>query len=614
MRPVPAANARLPGLLEPGWRRQLSAGVLAGTLDVEPEMLGALARTLGDQARAGSPMETARRWPACVVVAVVHTAVNAPGADRDGGFWLGWHRAAGLRMTRRSAGEWDQAFLAALDVLSVVPASATGTAPVSVREAVLAHARPTDPPSADDGRHRRPRLRLDPFGRGVLGTPEPGDLLTWGPERPERPVLPDEAADPDDPLLAFDGNGELVGSEFPAEPVWVLYPADSELRSDVPARVMLTSRLPLTWRGWRLVQLDLRPVGWLALVRQQEPAGHDGAAPGSAQPAAAQPDITMRHLVRGRSRPNLVTAAPLPGVTTTTGAQVFAALPEVLLPPGTGTWHVEARRADNGAVLGDVTATADDWRPDLLWQRAARPVLATVTITATPVNTVIPAAGAAQPPAQAQAPPGLRRAVTVAEGLSVSYFPLPRLTSDRGLEPAEAKLTTAPGMTASPQAALLPAQEATATVACVAGHAVMSLRVTPPHIRLRIEPEPGSKPEPGSRGQATGWHHHGPLPLTAAQVQRGGALMIDLPGIDRDPPIEVVATRTGGVTRASADSGAQAVQVLEPTRQGRYPLRRMLDTVTALGGAELRIAIDGRSVTIATVSAREATPDPWLNP
>jgi hypothetical protein len=221
---------------------------------------------------------------------------------------------------------------------------------------------------------------------------------------------------------------------------------------------------------------------------------------------------------------------------------------------------------------------------------------------------VIPASGAAQPL------PGLRRAVTVAEGLSVSYFPLPRLTSDRGLEPAEAKLTTAPGMTASPQAALLPAQEATATVACVAGHAVMSLRVTPPHIQLRIEPEPGSKYAPGSRDQATGWHHHGPLPLTAAEVQRGGALMIDLPGIDRDPPIEIVATRVGGVTRANAASDTEAVQVLEPTRRGRYPLRRMLDTVTALGGAELRITIDGRTVTIATVSAQEATPDPWVNP
>jgi hypothetical protein len=279
--------------------------MLAGTLDVEPEMLSALARTLGDQARAESPIETARRWPACLVVAVVHTTANAAGADRDGGFWLGWHRAAGLRMTRRSAGEWDQAFLAALsalDVPSVVPASVTETAPASGREAVLAHARPTGPPSADGGRHRRQRLRLDPFGRGVLGTAEPGDLLTWGPERaggPERPVLPDEAVDPDDPLLAFDGNGELVGSELPAEPVWVLYPADSELRSDVPARVMLTSRLPLTWRGWRLVQLDLRPVGWLALGRQQEPAGHhDAVQPGSVRPDAAQPDTTVRHLGR----------------------------------------------------------------------------------------------------------------------------------------------------------------------------------------------------------------------------------------------------------------------------------------------------------------------------
>jgi hypothetical protein len=373
---------------------------------------------------------------------------------------------------------------------------------------------------------------------------------------------------------------------------------------------MLTSRLPLTWRGWRLVQLDLRVVGWLALARQQEPARHDAAAPGSVHPAAAAPGTTTRHLVRGRSRPSLVTEAPVPGVTTTTGAPVFAALPGVALPPGAGTWRVEARRADNGAVLGDMTATAGDWRPDLLWQRTARPVLGTLTITATPVASVPRAIGLAEPPAQIIS--GLRRAVTVAEGLSVSYFPLPRLTSDRGLELAEAKLATPPGMTASPQAALLPSHEATATVACVAGHVVMSLRVTPPHIRLRIQPQPGSQE------QAADWHHHGPLSLTAADVQHGGALTIDIPGFDHDPPIEVIATGAGRVTHASEASaskasGSEAAQVLEPTRQGSYPLRRMLDTVTALGGAELRITIDGRTVTIATVSAPEAL-DPWLSP
>src|SRR6185437_6249901 len=84
----------------------------------------------------------------------------------------------------------------------------------------------------------RPRPRLDPFGRGVLLA--------------ELPALPEEVADPADPLLVFDESGEPVGRELPAERVWLLHPAHAHLRSDVPLRVVMTSRLPLTWRGWRL--------------------------------------------------------------------------------------------------------------------------------------------------------------------------------------------------------------------------------------------------------------------------------------------------------------------------------------------------------------------------
>ena len=46
--------------------------------------------------------------------------------------------------------------------------------------------------TADETGYRRPRL--DPFGQGVLFV--------------ERPALPEEVADPVDPLLVFDVNGE----------------------------------------------------------------------------------------------------------------------------------------------------------------------------------------------------------------------------------------------------------------------------------------------------------------------------------------------------------------------------------------------------------------------
>jgi hypothetical protein len=98
------------------------------------------------------------------------------------------------------------------------------------------------------------------------------------------------------------------------------------------------------------------------------------------------------------------------------------------------------------------------------------------------------------------------------------------------------------------------------------------------------------------------WHHAGPLRLEAAGLWHGGALSIDLPGVDRDPPIEVIGP------------GNRVVQVLEPTRQGRYPLRRMADTVTALGGACLRITVGGRTSIIALITSPDGAADPWVSP
>ena len=547
----PLSGAALLDLLEPGWRRDLSAGARAATIEVEAELLRATASALGDQARTGSPLEVARRWPACVVVALARVAGVGyrGGSDRDGRFWPGWHRAARVRATRRSPEEWGEAFLVALALLGIASADAPQS---TVRDAILAQAVPPDlgpPGTADEIGYPRPRL--DPFGQGVLMA--------------ERPALPEEVVDPADPLLVFDASGERVDPELPAEPVWVLYPGDADLLSDIPPRVVVTSRLPLTWRGWRLLQLDLRGLSWLELARKDD---HDGAR--------------RRHPVLGRSKPGLATGPPVPGVTARTGEPVFAQPPGVLLPPGPGRWRVEVRQAGTNAILSSLTAVADGWQPERLWLRVTRPVLGELTVIVTA--------------ADGEARPGMRRTLTVAEALAVSYFPAPRLTTARGLDPAEAAITAPPGMTVSPLAAPVPAEAVTIEVTCIVARVVHRLRVTPPHVRIRIEPEPGSTDAP------TRWHHTGPLPLRAADLWHGGALRIDLPGIDHDPPIEVVGL--DGVV----------VQVLEPTRQGRYPLRRMADTVTARGGASLRITVGGRTATIARIAGPSGPADPWINP
>ena len=622
----PLRGTALLGLLEPGWRRHLGAGGLAGTLEVDAAILDAVVRELGDQSRGRSPMEVARRWPACVVVGLARTAGNS---YHGGSFWPGWHRAAGLRPTRRSADKWGRAFLDALSVLGGTPPGDDPEQMVLVHAAVpdaclheflrvLAGERRgeagtagADLPGADPavaallgsgtpaaalfvGRCRSalrllidperpadedlpasvrslpPRildaaravaaelrsaaptaiLRLDPFGQGVLVADGPGQA--W------RPAQPAEAADP---LLVFDVDGRrITGPALPAEPVWAVYPAGADLRGDEPPREMVTSRLPLTWRCWRLTQLDLREVSWLELD-----------IPDQATP--------RRYPVRGRVKPVLATGRPVPGVTTAAGSPVHAELPAVLLPAGPGRWRIEVRRAGSEPVLAAISTAASDWRPGQLWRQMRRPVLGTLTVTVT----------------QDDRSPGtgLRRTVTVAEGIGTAYSPEPRLTADRGLEPAEAVLTAPPGMTVSPQAALVPAGAVTVGMTCVAGPAVLALRVTPPHLRMRIEPEPGSG------GRPTAWHHAGPLAIGEPDLRRGGSLRLDLPGRTWDPPVEVVAQGT-------------VVQVLEPTRHGGYPLRRMMDTVNAHGRISLRITVGGRTATIAHAGGTADRADPWL--
>jgi hypothetical protein len=547
-------------LLEPGWRRHLAAGESAGVLDVEPEMLDAAARALGDLSRCEPPTVLTRRWPACIVVAVVQIAAHR---DKTGKVWPAWHRATSSRATKRSTGDWAEAFLSSLAALGVPAPSADPL------EAVLAHAAvpARTLATAHPGPGGAPPSRLDPFGRGVLARDVDSsadgirdDAGAW------IAMSPDEVTDPADPLLAFDADGEPIVAMLPPEPVWLVYPENRALRADTTPRVLVESRLPLTWNGWRLVQLDMSGVAWLEL----EPASQE--AP-------------QRHPVRGRSKPWLATGAPVPGIHTTDGLAVFGTLPTVRLPAGEVRWRVEVRRAGSGPVLGAVEAIGNRWDPERLWDRVPRPVLGELVVTVTALGSA---------PGDGTPSTGLRRVVAVAEGLGVGYSPVPRLTGDEGLEAAEAVLWTVPGMTASPCAAAIPAEVTGIEAACVAGPVVLPLRVTPPHCRTRIDPEPGSGDSP------TAWHSLGPLPLETADLIRGGALRLDLPGAISDLPIDVVTAR--GI-----------VQVLEPSKRGGYPLRRMLDTVSAHGGAELRVTVGARPAVIARISASAPAADPWLS-
>jgi hypothetical protein len=401
--------------------------------------------------------------------------------------------------------------------------------------------------------------RLDPFGRGILTRHAiPGD----GPAAagPWTAMSPDEISGWPDPLLAFDAEGHPIAAELPPEPVWLVHPADRPLHGDVAPRILMESKLPLPWNGWRLVQMDLSAVAWLEL-----------ASAGAATP---------RHPIRGRAKPRLVPGTPVPGISTMSGLPIFRTLPTVRLPPaGETRWLVELRRLGSGQVLAVAETDGNHWNAERLWERLPRPGLGELVVTVTALGNA--------------SAPGLRRVVAVAEGLTASYAPLLRLPRGEGLEAAEAIVIPPGGMTVAPSAAVIAAEVTAMDVACVAGEAVLPLRVTPPHWRVRIEPEPGSG------GTATAWHSLGPLRLNTPDLIRGGALRLDLPTVTSDPPIEVVAA-------------GEVVQVLVPFRRGGYPLRRMLDTVTAHGGAELRITVGTRNAVIARITAATPVADPWL--
>jgi hypothetical protein len=416
-------------------------------------------------------------------------------------------------------------------------------------------------------------VRLDPYGGGVLRGPDL-DAEQVGPQD-----LPENAEG--SRLLVFDEAGRLLTRDLPPEPVWALHPADAELAADRELRILVASRMPLSWHGWRLVQVDLGPVAWLGVA---------GAGP---------------RRVRGAARPRLEhPAPPVPGLHTDSGLPLYAEPPSVRLPAGPGPrWRIEVRRAGGGPVLAAVTTAASQAPVVDPWSRLPRPLLGEYTVTAAPGGQ-----SPQGPPRSDRAVRGLRRTVAIAQGMHVHCSPALRLPTESGLEFAEAVLGGAPGITLSPIAAELDPLRAEAPVRAVAGATVLVVRVCPPHLRVRVEPEPGTSRSPDARTtQLARGHWQGPLRLDTADLARGGSLRLDLPaqqsGQQPYPPISVQA------------NGIE-VQVLEPSKVGRYPLRRLLDTASAHAatghGLRLTAPFDGRMALLAVIEPPDPSEDPWL--
>ncbi|HEX5406706.1 MAG TPA: hypothetical protein VFX16_30905, partial [Pseudonocardiaceae bacterium] len=292
-------------LLEPGWRLQLRAGALAGELDVEPEVREAAARALGEASRRQPPVDLARRWPACVVVALAQVAAAC---YQRGAFWPGWQRACGLSVNRRAAGDWRRAFVDALAVLGLPRQH--GDADTDADTAVLVHLAVPTICLAEVLRRQAVNAALDPVDPAVTAVLRHGgaaaaSLLdrcrtlvelfrTQGDEVPvedvaglrlparivdaarqvagdlrearvamrldpygrgvllaaeDRAAAPEDVVDAADPLLVFDEDGAALLGALPTDAVWVLHPEGRRLCADVPPQVLVEGRAPLAWPG-----------------------------------------------------------------------------------------------------------------------------------------------------------------------------------------------------------------------------------------------------------------------------------------------------------------------------------------------------------------------------
>ncbi|MFC0552543.1 hypothetical protein ACFFHJ_16765 [Planotetraspora thailandica] len=458
------------------------------------------------------------------------------------------------------------------------------------------------PSSSGESRTRaeRPRIALDPFGRGVeVILPAVGDtpdgLATWtvtadgvtstvrsraqwvgvaeaAPAtnfsllKPVRTVVVALAGwqhqtelqviDPAAPMLVFAEDGRRLPATMPLPPdvVWVVYPGEHELTTDGPLAVTIEGQLPLGWTGWRLRQVSLEGVRSLGLTE----------LPGSRRP------------VRGYTRPRIVTGDPVAGVTTPYGSPVYARMPEVWLPGQEGaetTWQVDVRRvgSDEAVMSGSHTISGPLSITEIEDAFPSRPVLGAFDIVVRgPLGR------------------GAKRTVFVAEGLGARFTPRVRLFGAAGLAQGKAELTAAVGAQAAPRAISYGSAELAAIAEYRTGEQTEPLVVTPPRVEVMHERE----------AEPPIWRA-GPLRIPADSfADAPGALLVRVPETRSAlPSLHVVVG--GNVVQDLPASGRPQ----EGT--ARFDLVKIADTVAEHKQADLLLEVGSDVIRVGSVRPRQ---------
>ncbi|WP_440098479.1 hypothetical protein [Streptosporangium sp. H16] len=446
-------------------------------------------------------------------------------------------------------------------------------------------------------RSERPRIALDPFGRGVevvlpaisetpdgiarwnvtadgvtttvrsqaqwVGTAEGAPSTGFSLLRPVRTVVVALAGwqhqselsvvDPAAPLLVFAEDGRLLPPSLPLPPdvVWVVHPDEHELVADGPLTVTVEGQLPLGWDGWCLRQVSLRGVRSVELAEM---------------PAC-------RRTVRGYSHPRIVTGDPVRGVATPYGSPVYPRPPEIWLPSESGadtTWLIEVRSSGGDSVVASRSQTiSGPTTVTDLWDSLPRPLL-----------------GAFDLAVRGPLGRGARRTVFVAEGLGVRFTPRVRVFGRSGLADGRAELSAAIGALANPRVLSFDADCLAGVVEYRTDAESEPLVVTPPHVQVMHE----------RAAEQPVWRA-GPLRITSDVFADGpGALLVRVPEARVLPRLRVVVGER--IVQEIFSSG----RVQEGT--ARYDLVKIADTVNEHQRADLLLDVGKEVIRAASIRPR----------
>lgn len=443
-----------------------------------------------------------------------------------------------------------------------------------------------------DATEQPPHLMLDPHGRGPLLWLPPvdtsdGGQATWAvaigsnteylrtqslwpgepaPEMEVSIVAPVRSAsvalvgyeqfrtaiavvDDNDPLLAFGEDGELLPAGLPLRgaAVWLLYPGGiDDLVVEGSLSVVAEGVLPPGWSGWNLRLVDLSQTTSVRSVRSER-----------------------SRRVRGVASVRIVTGDPVPGVKSRTGAPVFAAPPEILLPGGfseDAQWTATITDAAGNALIDQHHLRPGD-DPSLIWGLLPRPLLGRYEV-------------------RVRGPwgRGASREVFIAEGVTAQASPPWRRINARGLVSATVQLLARDGLQLSASTVCLAEDEKEVRVTASARDDDVALIVRPPHMSMSYQSAEVHTP-PGIR----------PIALYAEDLRETpGTLTLDLQEV-AEPELHVL-------------DGSTEIQLLTPvggSRGGvyRFDLQRLSDTL--VGHPRLRLALDeGGLLAVANITPR----------